>query len=108
MSPEPIQIAPEHPKTVPKGSGSSPKVVRKVPEHPKTILEDPGMAENGPGTFRKFPDSTIGAQTPLALGGKAPQGGWPKFGGIPLKGGLRSSLGSIPLVGEFLLGVGVP
>src|SRR4051812_32476742 len=48
------------------------------------------MAENGPGgswkvleaygRFHKFMDSTICAPPPLALGGKAPQGGWPKFG----------------------------
>src|SRR4051812_23113895 len=31
--------------------------------------------------FHKFPDSTIWAPPPLALGGKAPQGGWPKLGG---------------------------
>src|SRR3954470_18720360 len=48
------------------------------------------MAENGPGgswkvleasgRFHKFPDSTICAPPPLALGVKEPQGGWPKFG----------------------------
>ena len=39
------------------------------------------MAENGPGRFQKVPDSTIGAQTPLDLGG------WPKFEGWePLRG----------------------
>ena len=37
--------------------------------------------------FRKFLYNTIGAQAPLALGGKALEGGWTKFEGWePLRG----------------------
>ena len=84
MSPEPIQIASEHPKTVP-------KVSRSIPEGSRTSQNHLGRSWNGrewswkvlkaSGMFRKFSDSTIGVQTPLALGDKAPQGGWPKFEG---------------------------
>src|SRR3954463_11620848 len=73
-----------------------------VPECPETIPEGPGVAENGPGgswkvleasgRFHKFPDSTICAPPPLALGGKAPQGGWLKLGGGGTLLGKESSL----------------
>ena len=47
MSPKPIQIALEHPKTV-----------LKVLEHPKTISKGPGMAKNGPGRSWKLPEGS--------------------------------------------------
>jgi len=76
------------------------------------------MAENGLGRywkvledfgrFRKFPDSTIGAQTPLALGFKAPQGAGRNLERSHPKEDCNPLWGRIPLVGGFLLGVGVP
>ena len=94
MSSEPIQIALEHHKTVPEGSGSSSKGSGASQNHPgrsQNCREWPQRVLEGSGRFQKFLDSTIGAQTPLALGGKAPQGGWPKFEGWkPLRSsGLR-------------------
>src|SRR4051812_91541 len=62
----------------------------------------PGRSQNGQewsrrvlegsGRFHKFPDSTICAPPPLALGGNPSQGGWPKLGGGGATCGEESSL----------------
>ena len=111
MSVEPIQIASEHPKTVPKGSGSS-------PEGSGTSQNHPGRSQNGrewswkfleaSGSFHKFLDSTIGAKTPLALGARHPKGAGRNLEGFHPKEDCNPLWGRIPLVGGFLLEVGVP
>src|SRR4051812_16500561 len=73
----------------------------------------PRMVENGPdgswkvleasGRFHKFSDSTVCAPPPLALGGKAPPGGWPKLGG-GATGGEESSFDSHSPVGRTPFG----
>src|ERR1041385_5131400 len=84
-----------------------PKPFRKVPEWPRMVPKGPGRSWKVPesfGRFHKFPDSTICAPPPLALGGKAPQGGWPKYGGGGALLGEESSLDSHSPVGRTPFG----
>src|SRR4051812_8054053 len=53
---------------------------RNHPERSRNGREWSRRVLEGSGRFHKFSDSTICAPPPLALGGKALQGGWPKFG----------------------------
>src|SRR3954469_13796557 len=71
---------------------------RKVPEWPRMIPVGPGRSWKvleASRRFHKFPDSTICAPPPLALGGKAPHRGWTKFVPSPIRTRL-SKVGRTP------------
>ena len=69
------------------------------------------MAENGPGSFWKVPE--VSGQyhrcpNTLILGGQGTQGAGQNLEGSHPKEDCNPLWGRIPLVGGFLLGVGVP
>ena len=108
-----LDCNPDHPETYPDSSERSEnsperswkysRSVRNVPKPSRKVTEWSRMFPEGPGSFRKFSDSTTHCTHPLALG--ASHLGWPKLarrwgrhgGGNPTRSRIA-----------ILLGVGLP